>query len=209
MFFVRKWRIHLSSSYFLVFVISALHHIYCSVSALHHRYCSYFLPCSFFTADTVRKFQCPPVWKPHVLVCMAWKLGGTIFFCVFHLFLHHGLCSKWHIIALLFSISSFIIFFFIDLISCFIHLDLHSDKLVILRVFHLPGSTSVSFRLTSSYFPFQFAHYLLHPHLLLYLSLFWWTCDLLDLHTSNIMCHSFILSYYLCSSCRVHGITLV
>ena len=57
----RKQRIHLSSSYFLVFFVSALHHGYCSVSALHHRYCSYFLPCSFFTAYTVRQFGCPLV----------------------------------------------------------------------------------------------------------------------------------------------------
>ena len=108
----RKQKIHLSLSYYLVFFVSALHHRYCFVSALHHGYCSvsalHHGYCSYFSFLQI--FHCKygkAIWMSSGIIvthlaCKAYRLGGAIFFCVFPLFLHHGLCWKHHVDTLLF-----------------------------------------------------------------------------------------------------------
>ena len=140
---------------------------------------------------------------------------------------------KQHIITLLFSISSFIISFpmlhCIPIFSSSFHVSATQINMVTIFVLmnlwslvFLPSgqyqcfiyliffsSWHISFTLTSCFFSFSVYTLFAVPTSSSTSSLFWWTCDLWDLHTSNIVCHSFIPSFYHCSSCRVHGITLV
>ena len=108
----RKHKIHPSSSYFLVFFVPALHHIYCfklcttgycSVSALHHVYSSHLLPCSFSLQvlwDNLNVLQCDSdsfsmygieVWRYYFLVSAL--NPGYCFHCFFCSFFHDIYCK--------------------------------------------------------------------------------------------------------------------
>ena len=222
----RKQRIHLLSTYFLVFFFSSAPRIlFCFRSAPWILFCFSSTPWILFCFSSapqilffffIAAFSLQILWgnldflwyDSHMFGMYGIEVFDVLlFFCVFPFFFHHGLCWNWHVITLLFSISSFIIFFpmlhcipilstsfmfsatWISMVTIFILINLWSLGfspsgqyqcfIYINLFFSIPADTlslhfsssscsswHVSFILTSSSFPFQFARYLLYPHFL-------------------------------------------